>query len=104
MYVMFCTRPDLSTAVNIFSRYLTKNNKELRKCLKRVLRYLKGSVELKLTYIRGDYNDLLSGFVDSEGGGGGVVAMRMIERVPRVTYSYYLSNPQYAGIQRGRHQ
>ena len=37
MYVMLCTRPDLSTAVNILSRYLTKNNRELWQSLKRVL-------------------------------------------------------------------
>lgn len=48
---------------------MNKNNKELWKCSKRVLRYLKGSINLKLTYVRGDYNDLLSGYVDSDWGG-----------------------------------
>ena len=69
MYVMLCTRPDLSVAVNILSRYLTKNNKELWQCLKRVLRYLKGSIDIKLNYMRGNYNDLLIGYVDSDWGG-----------------------------------
>ena len=69
MYLMLCTRPDLSTAVNILSRYLNKNNKELWQCLKRVLRYIKGSMNFKLTYIRGAYKDLLSGYVDSNWGG-----------------------------------
>lgn len=29
MYIMLCTRPDLSTSINILSRYTNKNNKEL---------------------------------------------------------------------------
>lgn len=69
MYLMVCTRPDLSTVVNILSRYTNKNNKELWRCLKRVLRYLKGSINLKLTYVKGNYKNLLTGFVDSDWGG-----------------------------------
>ena len=69
MYVMVCTRPDLSAAISILSRYTNKNNIELWKCLKRVLRYLKGSINIKLTYIRKNYNHILSGYVDSDWGG-----------------------------------
>ena len=68
MYVMLCTRPDLSTAVIILSRYLTKNNAELWQCLKRVLRYLKGTINLRLTYKRCAFNDFLCGYVDSDWG------------------------------------
>lgn len=60
---------DLSTAINILSRYSNKNNKELWQCLKRVLRYLKGSMNLKLTYRKGNSNQILSGYVDSDWGG-----------------------------------
>lgn len=52
MYAMLCTRPDLCTAVNILSRYQNKNNEELWKCLKHVLRYIQGTTELKLIYKR----------------------------------------------------
>jgi len=52
MYIMLCTRPDLTTAVNILSRYSSKNNSELWQCLKRVLRYLKGTIEMKLIFKR----------------------------------------------------
>lgn len=69
MYVMLCTRPDLSTSVNILSRYTNKNNKELWQCLKRVLRYLKGTTDLKLTYKRCDYTNIICGYVDSDWGG-----------------------------------
>lgn len=68
MYAMLCTRPDLSIAINILSRYQSKNNKTLWQYLKRVLRYVKGSVDLKLVYSRGDYNDILVGYVDSDWG------------------------------------
>ncbi|KPI92981.1 Copia protein [Papilio xuthus] len=69
MYIMICTRPDLSTCVNILSRYTKFNNKELWQCLKRVLRYLKGTINLKLCYKRSEYNHILSGYVDSDWGG-----------------------------------
>jgi Reverse transcriptase (RNA-dependent DNA polymerase). len=69
MYIMICTRPDLSIAVNILSRFTNKNNKELWTNLKRVLRYLKGSANIKLTYVKGSYENLLSGYVDSDWGG-----------------------------------
>ncbi|KAK2578120.1 hypothetical protein KPH14_007648 [Odynerus spinipes] len=69
MYIMICTRPDFSVAVNISSRYSNKNNKELWQCLKRVLRYLKGSIEVRLNYVQCDYNDILVGYVDSDWGG-----------------------------------
>ena len=48
---------------------MTQNNKELCQCLKRVLRYLKGSIDIKLNYVRGNNNDLLIGGVDSDLGG-----------------------------------
>lgn len=73
MYIMLCTRPDLSTSVNILSRYTNKNNKELWQCLKRVLRYLKGTTDLKLCYKRCEYNNILTGYVDSDWGGNDVI-------------------------------
>lgn len=72
IYVMTCTRPDLSIAVNILSRYVNKNNEYLWKCLKRVLKYLKGSIDIKLTYVRGNYNNILIGYVDSDWGGNDI--------------------------------
>lgn len=68
MYAMLCTRPDLCIAVNILSRYQNKNNKELWNCLKRVLRYIKGSINLKLTYQKNSFNNILIGYVDSDWG------------------------------------
>lgn len=43
MYAMTCTRPDLCAAINILSRYQSKNN-VLWKCLKHLLKYIKGTI------------------------------------------------------------
>jgi len=46
--IMLFTAPDLSTSISILCRYTNNNNKELWQCLKRVLRYLKRTVNIKL--------------------------------------------------------
>lgn len=69
MYVMLCTRPDLSTFINILNRYQNKNTKELWQYLKRVLRYIKGTVNLKLIYKKSDYQQMLIGYVEFDWGG-----------------------------------
>jgi hypothetical protein len=70
MYVMLCTRPDLCVTINILSRYQSKNNAELWTNLKRVLRYIKGSINLKLIYKRSNPDaEILVGYVDSDWGG-----------------------------------
>lgn len=68
MYAMICTRPDLCVAVNLMSRYQNKNNKELWQNLKRILRYIKGSLSYKLIYKKGTYENVLVGFVDADWG------------------------------------
>jgi len=70
MYIMLCTRPDLATAVNILSRYSSEKYSELWQCLKRVLRYLKGTIEMKLIFKRNaELKNTLIGYVDSDWGG-----------------------------------
>lgn len=69
MYAMLCTRPDLCAAVSILSRFQSKGNEELWKCLKHLLRYVKGTLNLKLTYHKCDYKQLMTGYADSDWGG-----------------------------------
>ena len=58
---------DLCAAISILCRYTSKNNKILWQYLKRVLRYLKGSRNLKLTYTKKlIFTDILSGHCDSD--------------------------------------
>lgn len=53
MYVMLTTRPDLSTAVNYFSRHQNRQTGKLWNGLKRVLRYIKGTLNLQLCFRKG---------------------------------------------------
>jgi len=70
MYIMLCTRPDLTTAVNILSRYSSKNNSELWQNLKRVLRYLKGTIDMKLIFKKNlAFENKIIGYVDSDWAG-----------------------------------
>lgn len=48
---MLCTRPDLFYTVGLLSRGQSKSNKELWVILKRVLRYIEGTLDYKLIYL-----------------------------------------------------
>lgn len=67
MYAMLCTRPDLCFCVNLLSRYQTKNNLLVWTLIKRVLRYVKGSLDLKLYFKKKDSDkvEILTGYADS---------------------------------------
>ncbi|XP_071653225.1 uncharacterized protein [Temnothorax longispinosus] len=56
MYLMLTTRPDLSTAVNYFSRFQGNATEAHWKGLKRILRYIQGTMELGLLYCKGGKN------------------------------------------------
>lgn len=50
MYLAICTRPDIAHAINYLSQFNTKYDSTHWSAAKRVLRYLKGTPELGLTY------------------------------------------------------
>jgi hypothetical protein len=50
------------------SRFQSKNNKELWQCLKRVFRYIKGTLDLKLLYKRSTYTNVVVGYADADWG------------------------------------
>lgn len=66
MYVTVGTRPDLATAVYYLSRFQSKPCKELWMALKRVLRYIKGTLNLKLKYSKTNDCSILIGYADSD--------------------------------------
>jgi len=68
MYLMLTTRPDLSTAVNHFSRFQSNAIEAHWKGLKRILRYIQGTIELGLLY-RKDGGDALIAYSDADWGG-----------------------------------
>ena len=46
IYVILCTRPDISYAVGMVSRYQSNPGKAHWKAVKRILRYLKGTMDI----------------------------------------------------------
>jgi len=66
MYIATCTRPDISHAINLLSQFNNSNDESHWQAAKRVLRYLKGTIEGKLTFSK-DELDIL-GYVDSDWG------------------------------------
>lgn len=68
MYAMIGTRPDLCSSISFLSRYQTCASNELWICLKRILRYIKGSIDLKLIYNKSVSDTLITGFADADWG------------------------------------
>jgi hypothetical protein len=50
MYVMVCTRPDISHAVGVVSRYMENPGREHWNAVKWVLRYLRGTSDYCITF------------------------------------------------------
>ena len=68
MYSMVGTRPDLGYAVGVISRFMSRPVKEHWQAVKWVLRYIKGSVDIKLSFKRKG-NFVVRGYCDSDYGG-----------------------------------
>lgn len=66
LYIAIGTRPDIAFAVNCLSQYNNKYAETHWKAAKRILRYLKGTVDMKLTYEKTDLP--LIGFADADWG------------------------------------
>lgn len=67
MYAVSGTRPDLCFSVSLLSRYQKCANDMLLSALKRVLRYIKYTLEYKLVYKCTD--NVLEGYCDADWGG-----------------------------------
>lgn len=66
MYATVGSRPDLATSVYYLSRYQSKPSEELWKALKRILRYVKQTVNLVLIYSKEKGSSPLVGFADAD--------------------------------------
>ena len=62
MYAMLCTRPDIVYAVSITSRYQANLGEEHWTVVKRILKYLRMTQDLVLTYKGGELK--LEGYTD----------------------------------------
>ena len=67
-YAANCTRPDIAYAVNTAARYSSEPTELHLTALKRILRYLKETSHLALTYIRSDSNQV-EGYSDADWAG-----------------------------------
>lgn len=66
---MVHTRPDIAYSVGIVSRYMEKPTKKHLDAVKRILRYVKGTIQHGLVYSNDSGNNVLTGFSDSDLGG-----------------------------------
>ena len=67
-YAVSCTRPDIAYAVNNVARYSSDPSEAHLTAAKRILRYLKGTIDLAITYVR-TYDDQLIGYSDADWAG-----------------------------------
>lgn len=67
MYIMICTRPDLTYPISVLSGFMADPVKAHWEALKWMLRYFKGTINFGLTYgVRAaDLNHIIKGFADS---------------------------------------
>jgi hypothetical protein len=65
MYLMIGTRPDIAFALAALSRFVSRPQSHHQAALQRLLRYLRATMTLKITYRKGD----LIGYTDADFGG-----------------------------------
>ena len=66
IYLMTCSRPDISYSVGILSRYMQKPRELHWRYLKRLLRYIKTTIDFTLNYTKSEAEAKLQGFTDSD--------------------------------------
>ncbi|XP_058222672.1 secreted RxLR effector protein 161-like [Rhododendron vialii] len=66
MYAMLCTRPDISYAVSVVSRYQSNPGEPHWAAVKRILRYIHGTKDYKLTYHCNGDNLEVVGYSDAD--------------------------------------
>jgi transposase InsO family protein len=69
LYLANCTRPDVAYAVNQLARFMSNPRRVHWLAAQRVLRYVRGTVNYELRYIREEEKFTLQGFSDSDWGG-----------------------------------
>jgi hypothetical protein len=69
MYLVTCTRPDLAYLVSYLSQFLGAPSKSHLKAAKRLLRYIKGTKDLKLSFPGSNASKMtLEGYSESDYG------------------------------------
>lgn len=68
-YLMVATRPDICYAVGVVSRHLDNPRKLDVKNVKRIFRYLKGTIDMRLIFKKSGKDNILLGYSDADYGG-----------------------------------
>ena len=66
MYAMVCTRPDLAHTVNMVSKYMANLRRQHWDAVKWIFRYLKGTIEYSITFVRQKSDLSVVGCVDED--------------------------------------
>lgn len=69
LYLAMCTRPDISYSVGVLSRFTSNPGMAHWTAVKHLLRYLKGSLDLKLVYQRSAESERFTTFTDADHAG-----------------------------------
>ncbi|KAI0995000.1 hypothetical protein K3495_g13181, partial [Podosphaera aphanis] len=69
LYLAVHTRPDIAFACSAFSRYLSNPSPQHLKGVDRILRYIKGTINLGIMYDGNNLNPHFHGYCDSDWGG-----------------------------------
>nr|GEW08799.1 Gag-Pol polyprotein [Tanacetum cinerariifolium] len=64
MFMMIYTRPDIAHAVGVVSQYIAKHGRKHWEAVKRILRYIEGTLDVALCY--GESGLTVKGYVDSD--------------------------------------
>lgn len=64
MYAMVCTRPNIAHVMGVVCRYISNLGKQHWEVVKRILRYLRDTIELTLCFKKSDLG--LHGYVDAD--------------------------------------
>lgn len=67
LFIAITTRTDIAFSVNLLSRYCENPNLSHWQSVKRIMRYLKGTIEMKLIYGKND--NQITGFTDADWAG-----------------------------------
>ena len=65
-YAMIATRPDICSAVGILSQFMSKPSKEHWQGIKRIMRYISGTLDYCLLFHANDSELMLSGYADAD--------------------------------------
>ena len=68
-YASTATRPDIAAAVSILTQFMAKPGKQHWEGVKRVLRYIKGTLDYCLKYSANEKEITLLGYSDADWGG-----------------------------------